>query len=73
MVFLATSTISAGVLSVKDNFWPMATGPNPALHLQGYLNSICTVLMLVCVVIIGVAAIRRWIAGPAAVPGVPRV
>jgi len=64
MAFLATSTISAGILSVKNNFWPMATGPNPALHLQGYLNSILTVLMLVCVLIIGVAAIRRWIAGP---------
>ena len=60
MTFLAISTMSAGVLSVKNNFWPMATGPRPELHLQGYLNSGLTVLMLVCVVIIGVAAIRRW-------------
>ncbi len=65
MAFLATSTLSAGVLSVKNNFWPMATGPNTSLHLQGYLLSGLSVLMMVCVVIIGVAAIRRWLIGPA--------
>jgi carbon starvation protein len=62
LVFLSTTTLSAGYLSVRDNFWPMAVGPNPALHFQGYLNSILTVTMMVCVVIILSAAIRRWIA-----------
>jgi carbon starvation protein len=61
MAFLATSTLSAGVLSVKNNFWPMAVGPNEALRLQGYLLSFFSVLMMVCVVIIGVAAVHRWL------------
>ncbi|MEI6668876.1 MAG: carbon starvation protein A [Acidobacteriota bacterium] len=58
--FLATTTLTAGFMSVRDNFWPKAVGPNPALHVQGYLNSILTVTMMVCVVIIVVSAMRRW-------------
>ena len=61
MCFLATTTLSAGFLSVKNNFWPMAIGPNPALHFQGYLNSIVTSTMMVLVVIILATAIRRWL------------
>ena len=52
-------TITAGVLSVRDNFWPMATGPDPALHIQGYIDSICTVVMLALAVIILGATARR--------------
>ena len=65
MVFLATTTLTGGFMSVRDNFWPKAVGPNPALHVQGYLNSILTVTMMVCVVIIVGAAMRRWF-GPRA-------
>ena len=61
MCFLATTTLSAGFLSVKNSFWPMAIGPNPALHFQGYLNSIVTSTMMVLVVIILATAIRRWL------------
>ena len=62
LVFLATTTLSAGFLSVRDNFWPMAVGADPALHVQGYLNSILTVIMMACVVVIVVTAVRRWMA-----------
>lgn len=62
LVFLATTTLSAGYLSVRDNFWPMAVGPDAALHVQGYLNSVLTVIMMACAVIIVVAAVRRWMA-----------
>jgi hypothetical protein len=47
MVFVSIMTLSAGVLSVRDNFWPMAIGPNEALHVQGYLNTILTIVMMV--------------------------
>jgi hypothetical protein len=47
-------------MSVRDNFWPMAVGLDPALHLQGYVNSICTVIMMICAVIILGSAARRW-------------
>src|SRR3954454_17696185 len=61
MVFVSITTLSAGVLSVRDNFWPMATGATAALHLQGYVNSILTVVMMACVVVILASAIVRWV------------
>lgn len=61
MVFLSTTTLTAGFMSVRDNFWPMATGADPSRHFQGYLNSILTVIMMGCVVVILTAAIRRWV------------
>jgi carbon starvation protein len=59
--FLATNTLYAGFLSVRDNFYPMAIGPNPATHFPGWVNTICTSLMMVCVVIILAAAVNRWV------------
>jgi hypothetical protein len=48
-------------MSVRDSFWPMAIGADPALQTQGYVNSICTVIMMICAVIILASAARRWI------------
>jgi len=59
--FLSVTTLTAGFLSVRDNFWPLAVGPDPAMHFQGYLDSALTVTMMVCVVIILVSAVRRWV------------
>ncbi len=61
LAFLATTTLTAGYMSVRDNFWPMAVGPNPALHVQGYIDSVLATIMMVCVVIIVVTAVRAWI------------
>ena len=52
LCFLSVTTLTAGYMSIRDNFWPMAIGPNPALHVQGYVDSICTVIMMVCAVVI---------------------
>ena len=60
--FLCVTTLTAGWLSVTGQFWPMAVGPNPALHLQGALQSGLTLVMMVCVVVILVAAARKWMA-----------
>jgi carbon starvation protein len=60
LVFVAVTTLSAGVLSVKDNFWPMAVGIDPARHFQGYLNTGLTVIMMVSVVVILVNAAWKW-------------
>jgi carbon starvation protein len=62
LIFLSTTTLTAGYLSVKDIFWPMAVGANPAVHFQGYLDSVLTVIMMSCVVVILFASVRRWIA-----------
>jgi carbon starvation protein len=61
LAFLCTTTLTAGTLSVKNQYWPMATGPNPAVHVQGYLQSGLTVMMMVCVIIIVSSAVRKWI------------
>ena len=61
LCFLSVTTLTAGYMSVRDNFWPMAVGDDPSLHVQGYVNSFCTVTMMVCVVIILAASVRRWL------------
>ena len=59
LAFVSTTTLTAGVMSVRDNFWPMAIGPDPSRHFQGYLNSGLTVMMMVCVVVILANAMWR--------------
>ena len=52
LAFVSITTLTAGVLSVRDNFWPMAIGPDPTRHFQGYLNSALTIIMMVLVIVI---------------------
>jgi carbon starvation protein len=61
LAFVAITTLTAGALSVRDNFYPMAIGPDPAKHFQGYLNSIVTVVMMACVLVILASAIVQWL------------
>ena len=61
LAFVSITTLTAGALSVRDNFYPMAIGPDPARHFQGYLNSIVTVVMMACVLVILASAISRWV------------
>jgi carbon starvation protein len=61
LAFVSTTTLTAGVLSVRDNFWPMAIGPDPSRHFQGYLNTTLTIVMMVSVVVILVNAAWRWL------------
>jgi carbon starvation protein len=60
LVFLSVTTLTAGVLSIRDNFWPLTSSPVPATYIQGYVDSIAMAIMLVCSVIILGAALRRW-------------
>jgi carbon starvation protein len=59
LCFITITTLTAGYLSVRDNFWPMTTAADASLHVQGYVNSICTSIMLLCAVIILAATSRR--------------
>ena len=61
LAFLSITTLTAGFMSIRDNFWPLAVGPNPATHTQGYVLAISTGTMMVCCVIILAAAARRWV------------
>ena len=59
LAFVSITTLSAGVLSVRDNFWPMANGPDASKHFQGYLDTALTIIMMVCVVVILANALWR--------------
>jgi carbon starvation protein len=60
MCFLSVTTLTAGFMSIRDNFWPMAISANPDVHVQGYVLSISVGTMMICCVIILAAAVRRW-------------
>ena len=61
LAFLSVTTLSAGALSVRDNFYPMAIGPNSSQHFQGYLNSVVTIVMMLLVLVILTSALHRWV------------
>src|SRR5262245_29760715 len=60
LIFLSVTTMTAGYMSIRDNFWPLAVNTNPDLHVQGYVLSISTTIMMVCCLVIMAAAIWRW-------------
>jgi carbon starvation protein len=60
--FVTITTLTAGYKNIVDAFWPMAIGDNPAVNIQGWVNSICTVVMMVCAVIILFTTARRSLA-----------
>jgi carbon starvation protein len=60
LAFVATTTLTAGAMSVQLLFWPMAIGPDVSLHFQGYLNSALTIIMMACVLLILANAFWRW-------------
>ena len=59
--FVSVTTLTAGAMSVRDSFYPMAIGPDLTRHFQGYLNSVVTIVMMVCVLVILSSAILRWV------------
>ncbi|HVC21051.1 MAG TPA: carbon starvation protein A [Vicinamibacterales bacterium] len=61
LAFVGVTTLSAGWLSIRDNFGPMAIGTNPALHVQGWIDSVCTAIMMICVLLVLGAALNRWV------------
>ncbi|HKY32346.1 MAG TPA: carbon starvation protein A [Candidatus Polarisedimenticolia bacterium] len=68
LAFVATTTLTAGWLSVRDNFLPMARIPGQAV--KGYLNVGLTLAMMACVGVVLADSLRRWAVvlarGPAA-------
>src|SRR3954470_22181837 len=59
--FVSVTTLTAGAMSVRDNFYPMAIGADLTKHFQGYLNSIVTIVMMLCVLVILSSAILRCV------------
>ncbi len=60
LIFVSITTLTAGVMSVTDNFWPMAIGPDVTHNFQGWVNTSLTIIMMVCVVVILANAVWKW-------------
>jgi len=60
MLFVATTTLSAGYLSITGNFLPLASTAGNAF--RGYLQASLTAVMMVAVVVILIDAGRRCLA-----------
>ena len=60
MCFVGVTTVTAGVLSIKNIFWPLTAKPGQAF--TGYLDSVLMVIFITGVVLVVIAAVRRWIA-----------
>jgi carbon starvation protein len=59
--FLSVNTLWGGVLNITGSYWPLATGPNPETHFQGWVLTLCTTILIFCAVVILGAAIAKWI------------
>ena len=57
MVFVGVTTITAGVLSVRNIFWPLAH--KPGSQFTGYLDSVLMVIFIVGVVLVVFDSARR--------------
>ncbi len=72
LAFVSFTTIDAGILSIRDNFLPMAAIPGKAF--TGWLDSTLTAVLIVCVVSILVSSARVWrrlLRNPGAATGPP--
>jgi carbon starvation protein len=58
MVFVAATTLTAGVLNITDNFLPLTA--RPATMVTGYVNITLTAIMIVCAVLVLWEGLRRW-------------
>jgi carbon starvation protein len=62
LAFVATTTLTAGWLSITDNFLPRArAAATPALRFQSYLNASLTVIMMVCIIVTIANCVYKWI------------
>jgi carbon starvation protein len=59
--FLSLNTLYGGFLNITGNYYPLAVGANAARHMEGWILTICTAVMIVLAVIILGAAIQKWI------------
>jgi carbon starvation protein len=60
MLFVGTTTITAGILSIRDIFWPLTRVPKTMF--AGYLNTILMAMFILGVVLVVADAARRcWL------------
>jgi carbon starvation protein len=59
MCFVGVTTLSAGVLSIRNIFWPLRLKPGQMF--AGYLDTTLMVIFILGVVLVLIDAVRRWI------------
>jgi len=60
MCFVGVSTVTAGVLSIRNIFWPLTA--KPGMEFTGYLDSLLMAIFIIGVILVLLEAVRRWIA-----------
>ncbi len=60
MCFVGVTTVTAGILSIKNIFWPLTS--KPGQQFTGYLDSTLMVIFILGVILVLFDAARRWIA-----------
>jgi carbon starvation protein len=60
MCFVGVTTVTAGVLSIKDIFWPLTSQPGQVF--TGYLDSFLMGIFIIGVVLVIFDAACRWVA-----------
>jgi len=60
MCFVGVTTVTAGVLSIKNIFWPLTSKPGQVF--TGYLDSTLMSIFIAGVVLVVFDAARRWVA-----------
>jgi carbon starvation protein len=66
MAFVGVTTLTAGVESIKNIFWPLTQKPGQVL--TGYLDSILMGIFIVGVLLVVFDAVGRWIAAANGAP-----
>ena len=58
MCLVGVTTVSAGVLSIQNIFWPLTR--KPGMVFTGYLDSTLMAIFITGVVLVVIDAARRW-------------
>jgi carbon starvation protein len=56
---ITITTLVAGWMNITDNFWPLTSASDPTVHVQGYVNTTCTAIMMFCAVVILAETARK--------------
>ena len=60
MCFVGVTTVTAGVLAIKNIFWPLTM--KAGQEFTGYLDSVLMTIFILGVILVVFDAVRRWIA-----------
>jgi carbon starvation protein len=59
MCFVGVTTLTAGVMSIQNIFWPLTQ--KPGMVFTGYLDSVLMTIFILGVILVVFDAVRRWI------------